>query len=996
VVDAQPNKTFSWWLVLIPIAVLIALGLYIAEPFLFPAPLPAGAEAEHVPTVEDARALLLRDNYALAESLARQIILTDPSTGDAYLIAGEAAMKLGDVDAALAYFRAVPQTAREAYVKSRWSIGNIDLYQGKLREAEQLFRETLQLEPTNIVACERLAFILGVEGRRWESLPYLLEPIRQGRVYVEPLILLATVDSRNLEYEAIIDQSRKVDPDFWVPLIGRARVQVALAKLDDAEALLREVLQHDPSQIEAHALLGRVVVEKGDAEKFRAWRETLPPEASEHPDVWFAQANWAENHNEAQGAARCYWETVRINPNHQKANYRLARLLTALNKPQEAEPFAKRAEQLDRLLQVLTPLYERREQSPDAGQMREAAELSESLGRLWEAWAWFNLVLTADATDEVAKKGVERLRSRTNENPPWTLAEANPTTQVDLASWPLPDWNAVVQRQSGATPQATPQFVNVAAEAGLRFTYNSGDDTSVPGVLLAQQNGGAVAIVDYDLDGWPDVYLSQGGPWPIQPEQTEYRDRLFRNLGNGTFADVTEQARLGDCRYSQGAAVGDYDNDGWPDLFLANLGPDRLYHNEGDGTFTEVTASAGIVGDTWSTSCLIADLNGDTVPDIYVVNYLAGKECLETECFVGNEKRACSPANFPAAEDQLLLGQGDGRFVDVTQDAGIVAPDGKGLGVAAVDFHGQGKLSLYVSNDTTANFYFVNQTPSRGDPPQFQENALVAGLAYDRDGAAQASMGIAVGDGDDDGLIDLFVANFLLESNTYYKQISPDFFQDTTQAMGLREASLSMLSFGTQFIDFDLDGHLDLVLACGHVDDFRFKGEPYKMRPQLFSNQGQGQFVEVDGASIGPYFTGEYLGRSLALLDWDRDGKQDFIIMQLDEPAALLVNRTQTTGHYLHLHLRGALCQRDAIGTIVHATLGPRTLVRQLTAGDGFQCSNQRTVHIGVGDATSIEQLVVKWPDGTEQAFDNVPVDREVILLEGATQLVGMPRDRED
>ena len=476
------------------------------------------------------------------------------------------------------------------------------------------------------------------------------------------------------------------------------------------------------------------------------------------------------------------------------------------------------------------------------------------------------------------------------------------------------------------------------------------------------------------LDGWPDLYISQGGPWPADPHQTTYRDRLFRNLGDGKFADVTEQANLGDNLYSQGTAVGDYDNDGWPDLFVANLGPNRLYHNAGDGTFTEVTQAAGIAGEVWSTSCLFADLNGDGWPDIYVVNYLAGKEPLETECFEKEEKRACPPSNFPAEQDRLLLSQGDGRFVDVTDESGIVAPDGKGLGVVAADFHGTGKLSLYVSNDTTANFYFVNQAAQRGDPPQFQETALLAGLAFDRDGAAQASMGIAAGDGDDDGLIDLFVTNFLLQSNTYYKQISPDFFEDATQGMGLREPSLPLLSFGTQFIDFELDGHLDLILACGHVDDFRYKGEPYKMRPQVFANRGQGQFVELDSRLPGAILRRRVPGRSVALLDFDRDGKQDVAMLLLYEPSALLANRTADSRTLSAPALAWtSQCERDAIGTTVHAIVGGRTLVRQLMAGNGYQCSNQRTVHLGVGDATSIDQLVVKWPDGTEQTFDNVP-----------------------
>ncbi len=993
-VDSRQNRVFSWWFVLVPALVLAGVGYYILQPILSPEPLPAGMEMSA--TVEDARAFLMRDDYALAESLARSVILADPSVADAYLIAGEAALKSGEAEAALAYFTAVPETAQAQYVTSRWSMGNIRLFQGELREAEQLYREALRVDSKSVVACERLAFILGVEGRRRESVPYLLEPIRCGQIYVEPLILLGTVDSRSLEYEGIVEQSRKVDPDYWVPLLGPARVKVYTAKYDEAEAMLREVLRHAPEQVEAHALLGSVVVERHDAENFRAWREALPPAADQHADVWFAKGSWAESHGEPEGAARCYWEAIRLDPSHLKANFRLSRLLVALGKTADAEPFGKRAELLDRLLQVLSKLYERREQQLGKDELWRAGELCESLGRMWEAWAWYSLTRTADPNDATVKQAVDRLTSKVSENPPLTTLDAQPARRVDLSSWPLPTWKTTAVEPPTEAVADLPRFVNTAVEAGLEFICNTGDDPQVPGALLAQQNGGAIAVLDYDADGWPDLFFAQCGPWPIDPSQTTDRDRLFRNQGDGTFVDVTQQALLGDTSYSQGAAVGDYDNDGWPDLFVANIGANRLYHNEGDGTFTEVTQAAGIAGQTWSTSCLIADLNGDHWSDIFVVNYLAGREPLETECYVGKEKRACSPANFPAAEDQLLLGLGDGRFADVTAESGILAPDGKGLGLVAVDLHGTGQLSLYVSNDTTANFYFVNQTGQPGGPPRFQESALLAGLAFDRDGAAQASMGIAVGDGDEDGLLDLFVTSFMLEANTYYRQIAPDLFQDASDVMGLRDASIGRLTFGAQFIDFELDGRLDLVTACGHVDDFRYKGEPYKMQPQAFANRGQGQFVELDNAQLGPFFEGEYLGRALALLDVDRDGKQDFAVLNLGDPAALVVNRTPTTGHYLALHLRGVECQRDAIGATVHAVVGPRTLVRQLTAGDGFQCSNQHIVHVGLGDAARIDQLQVRWPNGRQQTFDDVPADREVMLVEGAAELMDLPRDRED
>ena len=254
-------------------------------------------------------------------------------------------------------------------------------------------------------------------------------------------------------------------------------------------------------------------------------------------------------------------------------------------------------------------------------------------------------------------------------------------------------------------------------------------------------------------------------------------------------------------------------------------------------------------------------------------------------------------------------------------------------------------------------------------------------------------MGIAAGDGDEDGLIDLFVTQFYDQSNTYYRQLATDLFEDATQLAGLRQPSIKVLAFGVQFLDFENDTHLDLFLACGHVDDYRFQGKPYMMQPQVYSNRGSGRFSLLNPASVGAYFDSEHLGRSVALLDWDRDGRQDFAVLNLYEPSSLLTNRTQRTGHFLHLHLRGVRSERDAIGTTVHVRLGNRVLVRQLMAGDGFQCSNQRSLLIGLGDATQIDELQIQWPSGTGQKFTQVPVDREVICVEGSTQLVNFPRD---
>lgn len=984
----------AWPLVVLSVVVLGGVVFYIVQDFLFPPPLTESPGVDVAATLSDARDALARDDIVTAGALAEQVLEKDPQSAQALLIAGEAAVKLGNVAAALRFYGAVPRTDENTYVTSLWSLGNVLMFQGNLREAESRFREALALRPGNLIANERLAFILGVEGRRWESIPYLLEPIRQGSINMEPLMLLATADTKSADFPEIIQKSREVNPDDWVPLIGTARIAIFDGKHTEAEKMLRDILTREPGQLEAHSLLGRLIVESGNAEKFQTWLRHLPRNAGEHPGIWYAKGAWAQDHGDLEGAARCFWEAVRLYPNHQRANYRLARVLAGLGRETDSLPFLERAEKLEALVQRLTPLYERREFEPDPKEMLAVAEISESVGRMWEAWAWYHLVKKMDPRTDVTQQ-LDRLTAQLVVNPPFVLANANPANNIDLSSLRLPTW----QGQAGDSPQLAegaeglPSFVDVAPEAGFHFTYNNGDDPETPGMMLCQELGGAMAVLDFDLDGWPDIYAAQGGPWPPDPHQTQYRDRLFRNLGNGKFLDVTDQANLGDNLYSQGASVGDFNNDGFPDLLVTSIGPCRMYRNEGDGTFTDVTALAGITGERWSTSCMIADLNGDSWPDIYIVNYLAGEDALTMECWEGNIKRACPPTNFPGDQDRLYLSQGDGRFVDVTEESGIVAADGKGLGVVAADMAGEGKLSIYVANDTTANFYFVNQAEKPGGPPQFQDQAMLAGVAFDGEGMAQASMGIAMGDGDEDGQLDIFVTNFFRQSNNYYKQESPHFFIDATRNMGLREPSILVLAFGTQFMDFELDGRLDLVVACGHVDDYRHKDQPYMMPPQLYSNRGNGRYELLPAKPLGKYFEGEYLGRSVATLDWNRDGKQDYAVLHLYAPSSLLSNTTDPVGRYLTLHVTATRTARDAFGTTAVATVGDREIVRHLHAGHGFQCSCQRVIHFGLGDAKQVDQLVVRWPSGERETFDNVPTDREVMLVEGSGQLIDMPRD---
>jgi hypothetical protein len=327
----------------------------------------------------------------------------------------------------------------------------------------------------------------------------------------------------------------------------------------------------------------------------------------------------------------------------------------------------------------------------------------------------------------------------------------------------------------------------------------------------------------------------------------------------------------------------------------------------------------------------------------------------------------------------------------VTETSGIQRPNGKGQGIVAADFDGSRRLSLFVSNDTTQNFYFVNQTGNKGGSIRFEDQALLAGLAVNGEGVTQASMGIAAGDGDEDGRIDLFVTNFFGDYNTYYQLQPNGLFSDQTRQKNLRDSGFDLLGFGTQFLDADLDGDLDLVIANGHVDQTAATGDPDVMPAQYLSNLGKGRFGEDHSADRGEYFREKHFGRGLARLDWNRDGREDFCVIHLEAPVALLTNTTPETGTFLTIRLVGTASDRDAIGTVAILKANGRVLTRQLTAGDGYQTCNEKLLTFGLGRFAGDVSLTIRWTSGTEQTFQNVSINQNMLVIEGASQIHRVP-----
>ena len=942
--------------------------------------------------LQEGRRAFAQRKFRAAERAAARVLSRDPRSAAALLLAGQSARKLGRDAAAVGYFERIPDDGSVEAVSARCEAGDLLLLEMKhLSEAEEQFRRAIRQQPDSETANDRLAYLLGLSSRSWEATEFRLALIRLGQFFPVHLYLLCLGETA-LENEEIVQEYHAADPADPLPQLGLARIAMVNQKPARAEQLLRTAIRTRPDLIEAHVKLGQLLLETGSAEEFRTWHARLPERAEEHPGIWTLRGDWAQKQAEIDVAARCYWEAVRRDPNLQPANYQLSQVLVSLGESEQSAPFLEKASLLGRYVNTVKVA----DAGTDTTEMQKAARMAESLGLLWEAYGWYRLTLFRNPRLDGARRELTRLMSTLSRlGPVRTDPEKNPALRVDLSAYPLPDWPAGVP---GKMPKTRPPsddddgsrvvFADLASSAGLNFSYYNGSDLESPGRRMYEFTGGGAAVLDYDCNGWPDIYLTQGCSWPPQTEQGQHLDRLFCNLGNGRFVDVTAQARLAENRFSHGVTVGDYNNDGFPDLYVANIGKNRLCVNNGDGTFSDVTDATSTGDKRWTTSCLVADLNGDALPDVYAVNYLTGDDVFDRVCEHSDGKpQICLPHYFPADQDQLYLNLGDGRFENVTAASGVVAADGKGLGIVAADFDGSGRLSLFVGNDAEPNFYFVNQTSRPGGPPLFAEQALPTGLALNYDGRPEACMGIAAGDSDGDGLIDLFVGNYYLESNTLYRQQPGGLFIDASRDAALHAPSLQLLTFGTQFLDGGLNGRLDLILTNGYVEDDRHHGIPYRMPPQYFRNVGDGRFAELAPESLGRYFEGKYLGRGMARLDWNRDGLEDVVVSHLDAPAALVTNQTAHAGHFLAVKLVGVASSRDAIGTTVELQVDDRTFVRQLSAGDGYMASNQRLLTFGLGEERHIDVLVIRWPSGLEQQFNDLSADRELLFIEGHSHL---------
>lgn len=530
------------------------------------------------------------------------------------------------------------------------------------------------------------------------------------------------------------------------------------------------------------------------------------------------------------------------------------------------------------------------------------------------------------------------------------------------------------------------RLADVTSQSGIAFQHNSG---AYGGKLLPETLGSGCAFLDYDADGWQDVLLINGMDWPGHKKQRTTL-RLYRNNRNGTFTDVTRGAGLDVELYGMGVAVGDYDNDGFPDIYITCVGQNRLFKNTGNGAFRDVTHSSGLAGrEALSTSALWFDYNRDGLLDLFVCNYVKWSAEHDVFCSLdGKHKSYCTPEAYRGETCWLFRNRGDGTFEDVTATSGIFDTSSKSLGVAMFDYDRDGWPDLLVANDTQPNKLYRNQRDGT-----FRDVAVEAGIAFSSEGKARAGMGLDAADFENSGRFGVAITNFDNEMIGLYRPVANGAFEDAALTSGVGRASINTLGFGCSFLDMNLDGWLDLAVANGHIDETvrNIRGNVgYAQPPQLFLNGGADSFRDV-AAEAGAGFAQPKVGRGLAYADFDRDGDVDILITTNNGPAYLYRNDLTNGNRSIRFHLIGTKSNRDAIGAMVRIESGGAQQSRLVKSGSSYLSQSELPVTFGLGKHDSIERVVIEWPSGRVEEFKNLAAGHAYQCIEskGITQNTG-------
>jgi len=942
-------------------------------------------------------------HYGRAERRLSQLAEHWTNRGEVWLLLGECRIRSGRRDEALAAWEKVAPE-EPAFGKAARFRATTLIQMGRYSPAESILVQAHSMpELAEDYGLEQeLIGLYRLEGRLHDMRRALRASWCRSTDAVGVLRELWMLDHVAIPAEVwrqILEKADQNDDRVW---LARANHDILIGHLTSAAKWLDRCLNRRPDDPAIWRARLDLAVASDDVRAFHAAVSRLPAGLFESVEIKKLRAWLAAHKGDTGIERRALQDLISEDPGNTQALEKLAVLATNDGRFHDAEDLRRRKSEIDRTQHKVNNLF--LDGTPDPSRAADLAKYSTELGRSFDAQAW---VFLAEAMNSASKRvdstrqGSSRRSSLVNDLKARAAAISSPYRTLpdrgSLGRSALGDLLAdtgVVERvpapnaselghAAGHSNKVIPRFVDDATTSGLEFTFDNG---RTPRRMLPETLSGGVGLVDYDGDGWLDVYCVQGGE--LIPGSTDARgsgkapgDRLFRNLGDGTFKDVTEPSGIAALAwgrgYGQGVTVGDYDNDGHADLFVTRLQAYNLFRNRGDGTFEDVSERAGLTGlRDDPTSAAFADLDNDGDLDLYVCHYMRWDPKDPGLC---RDRRGepiyCEPHRVEPAEDHVFRND-NGRFVDVTAEAGFVDPAGRGLGVVAADLDGDGLVDLFVANDGTANYLFRNL----GGGFRFEEVGERAGVAGNANGGYQAGMGVACGDLDGDGRPELMVTNFYGEGTTLYRNLGHGMFADQSAASGIWLESRYLLGFGIAFADMNNDGSLEVITANGHVNG---PGPTYRypMPCRLYERRPDGRFADISDRAGDPWKLPR-VGRGLAAGDLDNDGLCDALIVAQDGPMAYFHNRTSKPGHFLTLALEGTKSNRDGVGATVNVMAGGRQVAQRL-GGGSYMSANDPRLHFGLGPLDRVERVEVRWPSGKVDTWSSLPAGTGYRLREG-------------
>ena len=903
---------------------------------------------------------------------------------------------LGGIFGGMRAYRSLIRNLAEGH----WQRGLEYFHRGAGPAAELEWRKAIQRDPTLVKAYKRLAEHYA-DNNQWDDVASVLGELMRRRSDVPHVqCLLSGCEFKRgntLRARELAEREWRDDPNC--PMVGPWLVKMAARGMDEHWATnhLKERLYRDPDDHNILLMLAGLFVKhmhiKEAKEILLQLRSDNPEVAQLQYQVGWCYARSGSMDEDSTLAEESFMEALRLDPDHARSHYELGRLYLQLERYEEALAYLEAAvkltpNELD-ILSSLAVTYRRLHSSEDADRTEKNYE---RVLKLRSEENMFLQRLQNTPNDLTARRRLAEIARELGSDVDVPLPVVSsqtdgspmvgvPSVRITSSDLYKPEWSSSSSMDEGL-------FTDVATSAGITFEHNHGGDGRH---FFVETTGSGCALFDYDNDGWIDALLIQAGSLPDVRAGAEVErgvtpgNRLYRNKGDGTFTEVTLGSGLESTGYAQGVAVGDYDDDGFADLYITAYGRNYLFRNQnGSGKFRDVTSIAGVAdnrdGPRWSLSAAFGDYDKDGDLDLFVCRYVKWTPESNRICREFDGRRTyCLPYMYDPETMCLYENNGDGTFSDVTESAGLSTFTGRGMGVAWLDYDRDGWEDLYVACDLTPDLLFHND----GDGT-FSEVGIEAGVACSDMGKPLSGMGVAVSDYDNDGWEDIFVTNFAKQGNSLHRNVHDGYFSNVSYPSGVASISMQLLGFGCEFLDVDCDGDKDLLVANGHVRDTVAdleRGVTYAERKSLYRNDGKGQFTDITdrlGALEAPR-----VSRGLALGDIDNDGDLDVLVNNQNAPAQLLRNNYGGRNHWVGLRLVGARSNRDARHAKLTLYAGGERQFCEVRSGSSYCSHSDTRVYFGLSEEVQVEKLEIEWPNGEKEIIENIPSDRIWKIVEG-------------